>query len=378
MARINRRTTSRSSRTPTKSPRFLAVLSFSLVALACYRQLPQANNIIPTLFSPTSEKDSSAIQVTVQRQVTEGQAKLQQLLSTKKGQQSTTTSSSKTYYDESQIVKFTDTLVTAPQTVVTAYFQVKSKHSSNNYAKWMKNMLSLEDPMVIFLSPALIPEIKELRQHALDRTVIIPMEVDQVPLAKNYNASFWQWQLDIDREKRIHRSYFVFWIWLSKSWWVTEAIRHNFFNSQVFVWSDMGCFRDRNYNHKTMVARIETIPRNRMLFLAHHPLNVPPARIWNNKYTQKHHFYHSGSIFAGYADTFIQFEQYFMDTLQEFLDRDMFIGEDQLVMQSTCLMHPDICAYIDHVHVNDNHYFGLRYVLHRGGNYTYWYPPSLA
>jgi Bacterial protein of unknown function (HtrL_YibB) len=281
------------------------------------------------------------------------------------------------YYDESKIVKFSDKLDTAPQTVVTAYFRISSKHSSEKYDNWMKNMLSIQDPMVIFLSPSMIPAVKALREHALNRTIIIPMEVEDVPLAKQYNTSFWEWQLDIDKEKRIHKSYQVFLIWLSKSWWVTQAIQHNFFGSKAFVWTDMGCFRGPEYNGKTMVQHLDQIPRNAMIFMAHQRPLAPPTRIFNNKYTQKQHFYTSGSMMAGYGDTFLKFHHYFLETMQEFLDRDMFIGEDQLVLQSTCLTHPDMCVYVPHDQVMDNHYFGLRYILHHGGNYTYWHPPAL-
>ena len=35
-------------------------------------------------------------------------------------------------------------------TVVTAYFEIASKHTSGEYDAWMQNMLSLQDPMVIF------------------------------------------------------------------------------------------------------------------------------------------------------------------------------------------------------------------------------------
>ena len=291
----------------------------------------------------------------------------------------TITTATRAPYDESNIVMLSDNLDTAPQTIVTAYFQVKSKHPSDAYQKWMVNMLSLKDPMVIFLSPALIPEIKKLRSHALNRTVMIPMEVENTPMAQAYSASFWEHQLEIDPEKRIHRSYQVFWIWLSKSWWVTEAVKHNFFHSDIFVWSDMGCFRNGQYNQQEMVQHPEQIPRNALLFLAHHMPNPPPERIWNNKYDEKQNFFTSGSLFAGYGDTWLKFHRYFLETVQTFLDRKMFIGEDQTVLQSTCMSHPDMCAYIPFTQLNrkDNHYFGLRYILVYGGEYELWWPPAL-
>jgi len=288
------------------------------------------------------------------------------------------------YYDDSKIVPLAPTLDTAPQTIVTAYFAVKSKYPAENYMKWMKNILSVQDPMVIFLSPSLIPDIQALRQHALNRTVIIPMEVEDVPLSKDthiYNTSFWQHQLDIDPEAKRHRSYHVFWIWLSKSWWVTEAIRHNFFQSEVFLWSDMGCFRNEKYNGLTVVQHPDQVPRHSMLFLAHHPFNPPPQRIWNNKYTRdgKPHFYHSGSMMAGYYDVWPEYHAHFLQMIREFIQRDMFIGEDQTVAQSTCFTHTPLCAYInmEQLHRKDNHYFGLRYILHHGGQYDLWYHPPL-
>ena len=34
-------------------------------------------------------------------------------------------------------------------TIVTAYFRIKAKHSTNDYNTWMPNMLSLQDPMAL-------------------------------------------------------------------------------------------------------------------------------------------------------------------------------------------------------------------------------------
>jgi len=38
-------------------------------------------------------------------------------------------------------------------TVVTSYFRIKSKHSRNEYNTWMRNILSMQDAMVIFTTP---------------------------------------------------------------------------------------------------------------------------------------------------------------------------------------------------------------------------------
>ena len=271
-----------------------------------------------------------------------------------------------------------DTMISfSPNTVVTAYYRIPSKFKPSKYSGWMKNMLSLQDPMIIFTSQDLISTIEELRSHATNRTVIIPLELNNLPIATLYTTEFWKQQLERDPEKRIHQSYELFWIWLSKTWWVNEAIRLNVYNSDLFMWSDIGCFRNSQYNDKTMILHRNQIPQTEMIQMAHHVPN-PPADViyYNDKYSKvnKPHFYHSGSQMAAYKDTWITFHELFLNIVDEFLKRNMIIVEDQALLESVCLSTPTICAYVpfDQVKPNDNHYFGLRYVVHVGGKYNLW------
>ena len=275
------------------------------------------------------------------------------------------------------MIKLSDgDLIKSPNTIVTGYFRVPSKFKPGRYDGWMKNMLSLQDAMVIFTQPELVDQIKDLRQHAVDRTVIIPLPLDDLPIGSLYSASFWQDQLERDPEKGIHRSYQLFWIWLSKSWCVTQAIRLNVFDSDLFVWSDIGCFRSPEYNSKTMIQHRENVPPNEMIQMAHSRPNPPEEELYYDKYKKKSNFYHSGSQFAAYKDTWLKFHEYFLETIDRFLEKKMIIVEDQVVLQSTCLTHPSLCAYIPSSEVKDNNYFGLRHVLHFGGDYKYWRHPK--
>lgn len=263
-------------------------------------------------------------------------------------------------------------LIKSENTVVTGYFRVRSKYHSDKYDGWMRNMLSLQDAMVVFTEPDLVEQIKDLRSHAIDRTIIVPLSLDDLPIGRLFSESFWKAQLERDPEKRIHKSFQLFWIWLSKSWCVTQAIRMNVFDSDVFVWSDIGCFRDKKYNSMTLVEHSEVVPRHEILQMAHHKPNPPSEQLFNDKYNQKEKFYHSGSQFVGYKDTLVTFHEYFLETIDRFLEKNMIIVEDQAVLQSVCLSHPEICAYAPFSQVQDNHYFGLRHVLHFGDKIDYW------
>lgn len=267
-------------------------------------------------------------------------------------------------------------LITSPSTIVTAYFTLKSKFAKESYIKWMSNMLSAQDAMVIFTSPEMVETMQSLRSHAQNRTVIIPFDLSQMELVQKYDEQFWAQQLDKDPEKRIHHSYQLFWIWLSKSFFVTTAIDLDIFKSDLFMWSDIGCYRNSRYNNKEVILQIPLIPRDRILQMAHHEPKPPPYIWWNDKYSQSGYFYHSGSQMIGYKTTWLQFHREFTTTVEGFVQRGMFIGEDQTVLQSTCLRVPSLCAYVPSTQVSDNHYFGLRFVLHFGGTFQYWYPPD--
>jgi len=272
--------------------------------------------------------------------------------------------------------------VTSESTMVTAYFQIRSKYQKETYLDWMSTMLSVQDPMIIFTTIEWIDSIRELRKHALNRTYFVPMELTDLPLAQNYSLNFWQSQLEKDPEKKRHAGYEVFWIWLSKTWFVSEGIRINPFQSQLFMWSDIGCYRGagaKRYAGKTIMKHTDVVPHDRILFLSHKDPPVPPKTLWwNKKLRQKEYFYHSGSQMLGYASVFVENHLSFLKTVNGFLERKMFIGDDQPVFQCTCLQNPALCAYITRNQVKDNHYFGLRYAIHYGGDYKYWYPPNMS
>lgn len=297
-------------------------------------------------------------------------------------------------------------------TIVTAYFPIRAKHGRDAYTRWMTNMLSVQDPMVIFTCPEMVGTIRDLRGGRLDRTLIVEMELDDLPIAqltgpssslnntRNISSSqFWERQLKAkDPEGSSHRTYEVFWIWLSKTWWVVQAIKHyNMFESQFFMWCDIGSFRDDRWNNKTIIRYPEIVPSGTILWMSHNGVPNPhPTRgpLLVDKFRYKKHFYHSGSQGAGTSSSWLAYHNQFAKTIDRFLISDYFIGEDQTLLQAACLQAPKLCAYVPPYQVNDGNYFGVRYVLHSGPNsaidkrdkddknrtkrypYEFWRPPG--
>jgi len=257
-------------------------------------------------------------------------------------------------------------------TIVTAYFQLESKHGSNEYDSWISNIFSLQDSMVIFTTPSLLENFKKRREFASDRTHIVALELESVPVAKNYTSDFWTKQLDMDYEKSIHRSYKLFWVWLSKSWFVQEAARLNPFLSDNFIWTDIGSFRGATYINQRLVVHADVIPESSILvqcFQAPHFPTDPwvikiPATINNGT------FFVAGALLAGKLKTWQRFSSAISDTIQAYINKGLFVGEDQAIIESVCLQIEHMCAYITPDQVLGDVWFGLQDVLYRSGNAT--------
>jgi hypothetical protein len=139
----------------------------------------------------------------------------------------------------------------------------------------------------------------------------------------------------------------------------------------AWMWADIGSFRGTEYMNQQLIQQLEQIiPDNdTVLWMAHRKPNPPSDPYWNRKLLkkEKQHFYHSGSQgIANSVTAWINFHTHFVHALDEYASKDLFIGEDQCVLQTTCLLHPKSCAYVPSNQVHDNKYFGLRHVVRYG------------
>jgi hypothetical protein len=285
----------------------------------------------------------------------------------------------------SAIIHKSYALRSCPHTIVTAYFPLPSKFSNDTYNEWMRTMLTIQDCMVVFTTSTMTEAIKGLRQHAMNETVIIEMDLQGVPISQLHAEQnrFWPTQLDMDHEKRLHKSHELFWIWLSKSWFVVQAIQQDHFHSNLYMWQDIGSFRKgmaKLYIAKRIIEHPEIVPVDAILWMAFTDPNPPPnpiqSKLTSNKNKQ---LFHSGSQAIGHKETWIDFHHRFMEVLDQFINESLFIGEDQTILQATCQTNPDLCAYVLYSDVvPDNNYFGLRYALRLGLDITkLWRMPAV-
>lgn len=240
-------------------------------------------------------------------------------------------------------------------TMVTAYFQLgnSSKHKSKDYEHWMANMLLKKDAMVVFTSPELVPWFESIivrGKKSLDRMVVVPMNIDELEVARNYSTDVWEEQHAKDKERLSHhKTYLLYWIWLEKPSFVKQAAVVNPFASTHFMWSDVGAYRHGScLEHPDMRTCHET-QMNDLKILDGHDDQVMVLGLRNFqsvKEMPKMSLSIAGAQFVGAREGIIRYYNAFYATMRAMILDGQFVGEDQITMTRTCRDNADLCLVV--------------------------------
>lgn len=86
-------------------------------------------------------------------------------------------------------------------TIVTAYYEIKSKFNRVQYMSWAATFLLLESPIVLFAEEYMVPIITQLRQNRPIHIITMPFE--ELDTWKLYKDK-WIEHYDMDPEKNLH------------------------------------------------------------------------------------------------------------------------------------------------------------------------------
>lgn len=240
------------------------------------------------------------------------------------------------------------TLKQTSATLITCYYKVKSKHTFDEYALWIKNLLlSIRCNIVIFTSSDQAEWLTELalknRNHQNIKSDIssdinsgsvkvIIKELQDLEIVKKY-PDIWDMQhmKDPTRNIRTKKCYII---WNSKLAMVREAIELNPFGSDKFIWNDIGSLRDVRFIHEHYINIIqypiyENISRDKIDIVLIKGFRSPHQMIFQNET----HF--SGAIFGGGRDALLTLIELFYRNFDMYLRKGYFIGCDQQIL-ATC------------------------------------------
>lgn len=216
-------------------------------------------------------------------------------------------------------------------TVVSAFYEIPSKFPSSQYWKWIQNFCEIPFDLVLFTSPNLVEKFKVLRKDRKN-TKIIALDFKKLEHYKFYNI--YQKHHEIDYYKKIH-SPELYILWAEKLKFVMRAIEKNYFDTDVYIWCDIGIFRETQFleTFKTF-PKYESIVKDKMNFLMLQPFSQ--QNLVKDKFGLVGQRYGEirlgGGIHGGGVDAWKEYEKLWDSTLQRYFQAGRFAGQDQCVM----------------------------------------------
>ena len=239
-------------------------------------------------------------------------------------------------------------------TLVSAYYQVKSKHSNTEYLSWIRNLLLLNKSLVFFTSKKFMPILKKLRPIKLYyKTIFVELEMEDFysykHFKKEFNKSFY-----IDLENSYH-SIPLYMVWAEKNMFLKKAILNNTFHSKCFYWIDAGYFRENKVNMKKYINNWPSTKKcfedKRLLmgqvknFSCFEKKNIINFDIGSLKKLETDINVAAG-LFGGQADNILKFVDYYYKALNEYSKRNLFIGKEQNIFTFVAFSHPEIVKLV--------------------------------
>ena len=238
-----------------------------------------------------------------------------------------------------------------PATVVSAYYEMKSKYNAQDYRIWIELFLKNIPCYLIFFTEAhLYDFIKECRTGYEDRTRIIILPREQW-VANTYPQDIWYALHEKDPEKNIHNSE-LYKVWFEKCEFVMRGIQLNPYGHDDFLWVDAGICRKKSIMNLIKSFPVASrIPTDRILVL-----NVMPFSESDKKVSIINGVSFIGGaipkdriaagIIAGHKEIWQKYKDTFYTVHKKFINANIFWGKEQDIMKSMVLENRDLFSLI--------------------------------
>lgn len=236
-------------------------------------------------------------------------------------------------------------------TVVSCYFRMKSKHSEDQYDKWISNFMSLDAKVVIYGDSESINHLQTKWPSISLSRIYIQREI------VNFVTSQWDWSFDlsIDEEISVGHSINLYKIWSEKIFMVADTITNNPFSTDTFVWVDIGCFRKSSNDAKTFNGFPDKtrFDNSKVTFMQIQPFTTEEKlhlETVDSRFRKVDRI--GGTIFAGGKLALLSFRNLYEDIISEFKSTKVFAGKDQSLYAFLVLRYPKLFQVVDTNKVN--------------------------
>lgn len=255
--------------------------------------------------------------------------------------------------------------------IVTAYYIISNKRSSDEFIYWIKNFFCLNSFKVIYTNKYTLETLfltlynsivkinknilftenvnsincEHLYQDTTTNSLFIIEELEDTFIWKNYkNLMTISEKKDPEILKGINHNKYLYTIWNNKSFWLKNTL--NIINARGYYWVDIGCIRYKyNDNIKNFISSLNFVNRdNTKIILSliedfiktdEQYVNSIPFIYYNNNEIIRI----QGGFFGGGKKELIEWSNYYIDELNLFDKYGIFSGKDQYIMGSIYLKY---------------------------------------
>jgi hypothetical protein len=236
-------------------------------------------------------------------------------------------------------------------TVVTAYYEIASKHTPEDYWKWITNLLNtVQTPIILFTSRSLLKRFVTSVERLQGRLVVVPLELEDLWFAQPKFLPYWEQNKKKDTVP--NRSTDLYIVWHSKFTFVQMAIQNGLVQTDYVVWCDVGVMREENLLQyrsgfgSTKSSGFGTwIPNDsRLTVLQFRPLPVGAIQGLDQlftTFTDQSQFIGAG-IMGAPLQTWTKVETVFRMVTEMYWRAGRFNGSDQITLAGTILLFPGL------------------------------------
>ncbi len=252
-------------------------------------------------------------------------------------------------------------------TIVTCYYRSPSKHSLEAYDAWMTNFLTtVDNEMIIFCDQESYEQIMTLRKPFEDKTEVFIFPLEDTYCGNSHYMPYWQKDIQRDIERSIHNTN-LYIIWNEKSMFVQRAMSINPFETDFFMWCDIGCFRNSEemplFQKEWPSAEfLRTARKDKMYFLNITPFEGRDFTVLSNGLTRSFEYDTriGATMFLGHKDIFETWIELFYKYMNLYMQNNYFAGKDQNIIASMYVLHPEIFRLVSPAEGQGNPWFYLQ------------------
>lgn len=232
-------------------------------------------------------------------------------------------------------------------TLVTCYYKIDSKFSHDKYLEWINNFFKLNHvKVVIYVDNDSYQILKTFAKPGIEFRIL---DISEFEMSK-YNH--WTQDLTKDNELKngIQHSTSLYKIWNEKAYFLSRTADDNPFNTQYFLWIDIGSFRDASRLQEINLYHFPTaeqfIPNKVTMFQIAPFTQKEKDNLdqYDNRFALTCRI---GGLFGGNKEAISHFKTKHTELLKQFIKSGAFTGKDQAIYSYICLKYPELVNVIN-------------------------------